>query len=460
MPTWAKIILLVASGLLAIVGAGKVASPSFVHPPHTPPKGAGMFPLALYLVISGALSRLLMLLVRLLSGNTRLDPDVELFYAYGMALRETGLPEVEYPAGALIPWAALSWLSGDSRELFALLLPLFNIACDMLIIVSLVVLGVAALSPDHLAPSSIKGKDEPISPSLIPNGSQWVFVPAAFYAFSPLLEPFVFGKYDPLPALLTVGALALFVLRSSLANGLAGLVAGLGGMIKWTPLLVMPFLALDLLRQRRWSSLVSLVGVHLAAIALCSLPFALVNLDTFLMPYLVQGGRGMTGESIWMLVALVRDPTVLNALDAPWGMLRRGALSVPLMTGVQLGTLALLGITALLRPRSLQRTIILAALAPAMFFIVNRIFSPQYMLSISVSLLAVLAMVMPMLSRQASSRWLGLLVIAQISNLLIWPLFVGNYWIWASLLMFIMLLVLSLWAWAMCYNDNINGHSD
>jgi hypothetical protein len=336
------------------------------------------------LLLSAALLRLLLLVARLLSGNTRLDADVELFYAYGMALREVGLPEVEYPSGALLPWAALSWLSSDSREAFALLLPLLNIACDMLIVIAL---ALVAWKIHHRECGKNSPDPKPQTPDPRPQ-TPLLLVPAAFYAFSPLLEPFVFAKYDGLPTMLAVGALALFAVGRV---GWAGFALGLGTTIKWTPLLAVPFLLLHLLRQQRWRASGGLLGMFLLAIALCSLPFALTDMHTFLLPYQIQGGRDMTGESFWALVALLLDPSLIDAIEAPWGILRRGSLPVPLMLGGQVAALGALGGIALLRPPALWRTLALAALAPALFLLLNRIFSPQYLLPISAGLLAAVA---------------------------------------------------------------------
>jgi hypothetical protein len=359
--------------------------------------------------------RLLLLAGRLLSGQTALDSDIELFYAYGMALREIGLPEVEYPSGALLPWAFLSWLSGDSREAFALLLPLLSIGCDVLIVAALLRLG-RVVTPTAAA-----------------------IMPAAFYAFSPLLEPFVFAKYDALPAALAIGGLALFAARRP---GWAGLALGIGATVKWTPLLAVPFLGLYLLRRRSWRDLGWFSGGHLLGLALPSLPFALTRPENFLLPYTLQGGRGAIAESVWLLVALPFDPGLAGRVGAPWGEFESAALSLPLMVGVQLAVLGLLGLIALLRPPDLRRTLALAALAPVMFLLLNRVFSPQYLLPISAGLLAALTLVAPAPGMLRAA--LALLALAQVANFLIWPAF-SSYWIGASAVLFAALLLLSAW---------------
>ena len=401
-PDWATLPLLVACAGLAWAGA--------VGAKHVSP-----LPPAATLLVGAAVLRLLLLAGRLLSGQTALDSDIELFYAYGMALREIGLPEVEYPSGALLPWAFLSWLSGDSREAFALLLPLFSIGCDVLIVAALLRLSRVG-SPTAVA-----------------------IMPAVFYAFSPLLEPFVFAKYDALPAALAIGGRALFAARWP---GWAGLALGIGATVKWTPVLAVPFLGLYLLRRRSWRDLGWFSGGHLIGLALPSLPFALTRPENFLLPYTLQGGRGAIAESVWLLVALPFDPGLPGRIGAPWGEFESTALSIPLMVGVQLAVLGLLGLIALLRPPDLRRTLALAALAPVMFLLLNRVFSPQYLLPISAGLLAALTLVAP--GPGMLRAVLALLALAQVANFLIWPAF-SSYWIIAGAVLFAALLLLSAW---------------
>jgi hypothetical protein len=221
------------------------------------------------------------------------------------------------------------------------------------------------------------------------------------------------------------------------------LLPGVGATVKWTPLLAAPFLALHLARHRQWHSLARLLFWHLAAIALLSLPFALTNLDAFLLPYHAQGGRGMNGESVWALVAFLKDPSLLKQVAAPWGALPHEALPVSLMVGVQGVALGFAGLAALVRPPTIGRTLALAALAPTLFLTLNRVFSPQYMLPISAGLLAALAVLQP--GAKVGPWLLALLALAQVSNLLVWPFGLQEGWIAASAVLFGCLLWLSGW---------------
>jgi hypothetical protein len=435
LPSWARLPLLTGCGTLAVVGALHWWRRPWVFWRAGEDEAAGD-DAGVALVFSAALLRFIILGGRLLGGHTWIDADVNLFYAYGMALRETGLPEVEYPTGALLPWAFLSWLSSDSRELFALLLPLINIGCDLVIVAALVRMGRGfAYRPHSEIPSPL------------------IFAPAAFYAFSPLLESFVFAKYDALPAALAVGGLALFASRRV---GLAGAALGLGATIKWTPLLAVPFLALALLRWQRWRKLALFLSSHIGAIALCSLPFALANLEHFLLPYQIQGGRGMNGESVWALLALLKNPDLAQHLAPPWGTVRRGGLPLSLMVGGQLALLGGSGLLALLRPPTLHRTLMLAALAPPLFLLSNRVFSPQYVLPISAGLLAAVSLARPFASPPPRlPLFLTLLALAQVGNMLVWPLHHSQLWIGASVVLFVALFVVCGWLALLAARDRV-----
>jgi hypothetical protein len=373
---------------------------------------------------------------RLLTGNTFLDADVELFYAYGMALRESGPPTVEYPSGAVLVWSALSLLAGDSRERFALLLPLLNIGCDLLIVASLYAVGwrLGSLRTGCVA--------------------------ATFYGLCPLLLPFTFAKYDALPTALLTGGLALFALAMPREPGLAGdagdalrggptvsygmllagISLGLGGAIKWTPLLAGPPLAILLLRSARLSALLVFMAGVLLGLGLPSLLFAVVDMEAFLAPYRLQGARSLTGQSLWFLLALALEPELIERLPRAWSPVDDTRLPVWLMVAVQLLVQLALMLVLLRRP-TLRRALALAALAPTLFLLLNRVYSPQYMQPISVGLLLAMTLWLP---RPRLPAALIVLATALWANLLIWPLFTPA-WLSASALMFAATLGLSLW---------------
>jgi hypothetical protein len=386
-------------------------------------------PIAALLLLAVAV-RLLGFAARLLAAQAASDPDTPLFYTYGRAALAPSVPIVEYPSGALIPWMVLA-LPG-SRELFVLLLPLLNLACDLVI-----VWGIWAIGDRR----SGVGAENPHVPIATP---QPLF--PLFYALSPLLLPFWHGKYDPLPAALLVVGLALYARGGA---GWAGAALGFGGAVKWVPWLAAPFLAWGLLRgdegrtangmgvEDRGSRSAEFAGparfaIGLAlAVAAASLPFALRDGGAFLAPYRVQGARPMIAESIWFPLATLLKPALLAAPAAPWSGVRGAPFGGGLMVGVQLAVLAGLGLAQALLPPDRRRTIGLAALAPVAFLLLNRVFSPQYVLIITAGALAAAAALAP----RQPVLLLALLVGMQVTNLLVWPNTMP-YWPAASGIMF------------------------
>jgi hypothetical protein len=393
--------------------------------------------------------RLLALGGRLLIGAGAGDPDVELFYSYGRATLELGVPVVEYPSGALPFWALLA-LPG-SRELFALLLPLLNTACDLLIVFGLW----------KIVDCRLQIADFPVQPPISNLQSP---IPL-FYALSPLLLPFWHGKYDPLPGALLALGLAAFATGRPLASGA---LLGLGGAVKWVPWLAAPLLALHYLRRAtsgsqrpvtssgrsasalglsapvvglRSPALWRFAGGLVAAIALASLPFALRDPGAFLAPYTLQGGRPLIGESLWFLPALLAEPGLLAGLTHPWSNVESSAIAPGLTVAAQGLALAALALPLLLLPPERRRTLALAALAPGAFLLLNRIFSPQYVLLITVSALAAGAAT---LRRREALVLVGLLAAMQAANLLVWP-YTSRYWLAASAVLFGVGLPLLAW---------------
>jgi hypothetical protein len=373
------------------------------------------------LTLSGVLQialgvRLAALTTRLLSGEIGSDPDVELFYSYGRATLELGLPVVEYPSGALIPWAILALPA--SRELFALALPLCNTLADLAI-----VWAIWSMSERRYS-----------------TGGNTAL--ACFYALSPPLLPFWHGKYDPLPtAFLALGLMAYTHNRMVWS----GAALGIGGALKWTPWLAVPVLALarpGAREERRYAHVLAFGGGLGAAVVATALPFALIDWDRFLAPYTLQGGRAITGESVWFLAVLITAPEHWAHLPAPWGSVETGRTMMGIAIGVQGIILASLILSVLRFPSSAWRPAALAALMPAAFLLLNRVFSPQYLVTITAALLIACAIVGH--SPRHTRGIVGLLTIAQASNLLIWPNTVP-WWPLSSAVMFTAALAALAW---------------
>jgi Glycosyltransferase family 87 len=395
--------------------------------------------------------RLLGFAARLLTGHGAgaFDRDVDLFYKYGQATLAADLPAIEYPSGALASWAIMALPA--SRELFRVLLPLFNLCCDLAI-----VWGIWSLE-SQVANRKWHGTNHQQSATRDLRTS----TSALFYAISPLLLPFWYARYDPLPAALLVLGLVAFAQRRPVW---AGAALGLGGAIKWTPWLAAPFLAWDLLRavdicKRQQPQqaeehtprqackpsairgFVLFAGGFLAAILAASLPFAWRDWNAFVSPYVLQSQRRMIAESVWFPIAWLFEPQRLVPMPAPWTDVRSGVISIGFMTGCQVLALAALWLAQAARGPARQRTLALAALAPATFLLLNRIFSPQYLVIITACALAAGCLTLP---KRAIRVLIVILVVVQSLNLLVWPNVV-HYWLAASVIMFVMAIGMVLW---------------
>jgi len=394
---------------------------------------AGGFSLTLVLATALAV-RMLALTVRVLTGRVPNDADTELFYNYGRATIELGVPEVEYPSGALVVWAALA-LPG-SRELFLLFVPLLNLICDLVVAWGIWRIGAIAqtrgravgigMNADaYEAPTLVRADPSSAAPTGMVVGSYL----ALCYALSPLLLPFWHAKFDPVPAALMVLALLAYAAERPWWVGVA---LGVGGTVKWAPWVSVPFPGWAWLRAGRpgWRALVLyVVGVAVSVLALL-LPFALYDWHMFLQPYRTQGNRQFIGESIWYPIALIFEPELQARRAPPYAGLPSAYLSNGLLVGVQLGALALLGLIQVLRPLSWRRTLVLTALAPAIFFLLNRVFSPQYLLIIVACLYAAAAVVFSL--RQMVVLAL-LVTLMEAANLLVWP-YTQSYWLRPSII--------------------------
>jgi hypothetical protein len=404
--------------------------------------------------------RLLGFAARLLTGSGGSDPDVELFYSYGRAAIELGAPITEYPSGALLTWALLALPA--SRELFALLLPLLNTAADLAVVWGL---WKIAAGSGQKAAGKVYRSARCLLPAAFP----------LFYALSPLLLPFWWAKYDALPAALVVLGLAAF---ASGRSGWAGAALGLGGAVKWAPWLAAPVLGLYLLRpnhagtQARGhedgekdrksfvSSRLRAFVVHrpllrfaiggLLAVAVLSLPLVLRDSDAFLAPYQLQGGRGIIGESVWFLPALLLDSSLVDRIPAPWSAVEDSPVPRWLVVGVQAAALGGLALAMLIRAPDQRRALALAALAPALFLLLNRVFSPQYMAVITACALA--AGTVALRGREPLAL-VALLAVAQAANLLVWPNTV-SWWVGASAVMFAASGAALLWLAARAYQED------
>ena len=147
---------------------------------------------------------------------------------------------------------------------------------------------------------------------------------------------------------------------------LAGVMVGLGTAVKLYPVFLLGALLVVCLRRRRMPDLLSAAGAALATWVLVNLPAVLYGFDQWKVFWTFNQDRGADLGSLW-LVWQQRGHTVSTPV--------MNAVSLAAFAAVCLGVL-LLGLCARRPPRIPQ----LAYLVVAGFLVVNKVYSPQYVL--------------------------------------------------------------------------------
>jgi hypothetical protein len=271
------------------------------------------------------------------------DRDSSLVFRWqGNGVLRGDYPRSEYPVGAVLLFALEAWLGGGStRTANAFLMVPFQLG-----IVTCVWLTRTQWSP-------------------------WL---ATVIGFWPLNAFYWQYKFDLVPAaLLALGG--LLALRSRwVASGSA---LGLGAAVKWTPALAIVVLAVWLVSTRRARDAALHVATAGAVFAAIHLPFLVSAPDEVVAAYERQANRTITPESLWYLLLrpfdLARVRTHISV-----------AAGAPEWADVAAAVLQVLAVAALAvaawRTRRRAAAVALASLAPVVFLLTNRIFSPQFVL--------------------------------------------------------------------------------
>jgi hypothetical protein len=261
-------------------------------------------------------------------------------------------------------------------------------------------------------------------------------------------------RFDLLPtALLALGLLFAFRQRWLVS----GLLLGLGAAAKWTPALAVAVLVVWLVANRRWRTAVVHGASSLAVFALLHIPFLVWSPSETVYAYRYFGGQGLTGESLWYLLLAPfgwADVSLrefwLPADVPPWANSATVA--------VQLLVLAALGVAAWRARASLRAGVAIAAVTPAVFLLVNRVFSPQYLVLMLVAWAIAGALLVESRREQLA---LGLAIMAATTaNALVYPytLFQFGLWRLASAALFVIALAISLWlSWRALERSSAQG---
>jgi uncharacterized membrane protein len=312
------------------------------------------------------------------------DIDISLTYPReGSALLDTGgLPWSEYPPGAVLLFGLAHAIGPMYLTLPALTLPILLAGWWAL----------ASARP----------------------GAAWI---VASVALLPTLPFFWEVKFDAVPTgLFVLGMVAAYRERWALA----GLALGFGAATKWWPALVVITLAAALVGRHDLRSLGRLAAGAAVGPLLVYLPF--LGSDHLLTPYRFQTGRHLIGESlpflpVHLLGFVGRPAHFYTAAGAP-------AWADTVATAVQLTAMAAIVVAAWRRPAF---ALPLAATSVVAFFVLNRVFSAQFMLPLAAAWACalVLADARP---RRRSLRWfLGLLGATAIANYAVYPVNVPRW---------------------------------
>jgi Glycosyltransferase family 87 len=346
--------------------------------------------------------------VHLRLGVTSFDSS-ELYRIWGNALLDGRYPESMYPPGAVLLFALDAWLGGGVTR-----------TSHGFVMIPFHVLAVTAIW-------AVRTRTTP-----------WL---AALVALWPMNAFFWEFRFDLVPAALLALAL-LLAFRERWA--LSGIALGLGAATKWTPGLAFAALAIWLLASGRKRP----CAVHVLAFAsvfiVAHLPFLLWSPGETLYAYEYFGDQGLTGESLWYLLLA---PLGLASVDLrePWL-----PADVPTWTNsaavvTQALVLLGLGLAAVRTRASLRAGIAVAAMAPVVFLLTNRVFSPQYLVLILAAWAVAGAVLVE--TRREQFRLGVAVMIATTANAFVYPhtLFGLGLWRLASALLFSVGVAASVW---------------
>jgi hypothetical protein len=292
------------------------------------------------------------------------DIDSRLVFRWqGNGLLRGDYPRSEYPVGAVALFGLEAWLGGGTtRVANAFLMVPFQLAS---------VAGIWALRT-RFAP--------------------WL---AALVALWPLNSFSWEFKYDPAPtALLVLGLLAALRERWSLA----GVLLALGALVKWTPGLAFLALAIWLVAARRTRAAAEHALAFGATLVVVYVPVLVLAWSDAVAAYTRQGGRRISPESVWYLflrplgLAEVVDHISRPAGAPDWANAGAAAVQVTLV--------ALLLLMAARVAGDLRAGVAVAAVVPCVFLLTNRIFSPQFL----VTLLAAWAVAAALVARSRGEQ--------------------------------------------------------
>ena len=338
------------------------------------------------ILLLGAAFQLSWILVHLRLGvHGDHDPN-GVYSSEGEALLHGSYPHSEYPPGAVALFALEAWLGGGTASTpNAFLMIPFQLVC---------IAGIWAFR------------------------TRWTPWLAAFVALWPLNAFFWQFRFDLVPTAALVVGLLLAHRERWLASGL---VLGVGALAKWTPAFACAALVIWLLRWRRLRPAeLQFVG-FVVPVLLVNVPLLLWQSNAVLDAYSTQNARTVTAESFVYLPLRL----FWNVHPGHWYF---QAADVPDAANSAAVWLQIAAVAAILVLAALARTrssaVALAALAPAVFLLTNRIFSPQFYVLILAAVAVAAALVV---AREVELLAIaGLCAIATTADTLLYQSYLGR----------------------------------
>jgi hypothetical protein len=333
-------------------------------------------------VLLGLVLQLGMIIIHLALGVQSDGDSSTVYHREGQALLAGTYPSAEYPAGAVLVFTLDSLFGGGGHG---------TRVANAFVMVPWQLVTVVAVW------------------GLRTRWSPWL---ATVLAIWPLNAFFWEFKFDLAPtAALAVGLL----LASRRRWGYAGVALGVGAALKWTPALAGITLVIWLLsrgrRREATSHLVALAGTFL----LVNLPFLLTSPHALLASYRLQSGRGISAESMFYIppvIGLEHSISVISHdVNAPgWANVLAAVLQVLFVALV---------LVLATRVKELRAVVALAAMAPVVFLLANRVFSPQYLVTIVAAWCLAGAL---LVESRREQLMLGFLIFAAtLANVLVYP---------------------------------------
>lgn len=187
---------------------------------------------------------------------------------------------------------------------------------------------------------------------------------AALFALSPALALTFLINWDMLAVVLVAAVLLAWARGRPL---LTGVLIGLGTAVKLYPLFLLGALLVICVRERRWRELTGVVLAGAATWLVVNAPAYLTGREQWQVFWTFNSDRVADLGSVWLVVSQASDQAFSAHTINVWSY---GIFAV-WCAGV-----AVLGLTAPATPRFAQ----LAFLVLAGFLIVNKVYSPQYVL--------------------------------------------------------------------------------